>query len=166
MSSTVGLQKHPLLIAAAGGLIAMAVTGGVDRWLSRYVSRRQKWRDRLVRKAPAHQMAGPYFAGKIMGRKLSRHERKRAQTLFSIVYGIGWGLIYAAVRRKLPAAARLGGTPFGIPFFLVCDGAMAPLLGVSPGLGRIPWQMNAKELANHLAWTATTELVHRTAGRV
>jgi hypothetical protein len=32
---------------------------------------------------------------------------------------------------------------------------------MSPKLRRIPWQFNAKELANHIAWTGTAEAVHR-----
>jgi putative membrane protein len=43
---------------------------------------------------------------------------------------------------------------------------MAPLLGISPGINRIPWQINSKELGNHVAWTAAAESVHRLADRI
>ena len=156
----------PLLIAAAGGLLAMAVTGRVDRLLDRLVSPKQKIRDRLVREGTAHEMAGPYFARKLTGKELGEGGKKRARTLFSLAYGIGWGLIYAGVRKKVPAVSRLAGLPFSIPFFFACDGLIAPLLGVNPNLRRIPWQPSAKEMANHMAWTATAEMVQRGAERV
>lgn len=157
--------KTPLLTGAAAGLLAGAVTGQVDRFLDRYVSAEQKKRDRKVRKAPAHRMAGPYFARKIVGRKLSAKEAERARMAFQVAYGVVWGVIYAAVRKKAPRLSRWGGLPFGVPFFIVCDGVMAPLLGVSPTLRKIPWQPSVKELCNHVAWTAAAELFHRAVGR-
>ena len=51
----------------------------------------------------------------------------------------------------------------GSSFFLLCDGALAPLFRMSPPLRRIPWQLNAKELLNHVAWSAAAELTHRAA---
>jgi putative membrane protein len=158
--------RHPLLTGIAAGLLAGVVTGQVDRLFDRFVSPAQKRRDRQVREAPAHLLAGPYFARKITGRRLSGKEFRRAQLAFSAVYGVVWGMIHAGARRKAPAFSRLGGLPFGVPFFFACDGTMAPLLGVSPNLRKIPWQMNAKELGNHIVWTATAELVHRAAARM
>jgi hypothetical protein len=34
---------------------------------------------------------------------------------------------------------------------------------LTPTLEKVPWQLNAKELANHAAWTATVEMTHRYA---
>jgi len=158
-------NRHPLVTGVAAGLIAGAVTGQTDRLLDRFVSDDQKKRDRQVREAPAHQMAGPYFAGKLFGRELTEQGKKRAKAAFGVAYGLGWGLIYAGFRKKFPFLSRWGGLPFAIPFFFACDGLIAPLLGVSPNLRRIPWQPSAKELGNHIAWTAAAELVHRAAAR-
>ncbi|BCS53352.1 DUF1440 domain-containing protein [Geobacter sp. SVR] len=157
---------HPLLLAAAAGLVAGAVTGQSDRFMNRFVSIRHKLRDRLVREAPAHQLAGPFLASRIIGRRLSRQEKKRARAAFFAAYGTGWGLIYAGMRKRYPRLARMGGLPFAVPFFFFCDGFMAPLLGVSPNLHRIPWQPNVKEMINHIAWTAAAETVHRAAHRL
>ncbi|WP_239027840.1 DUF1440 domain-containing protein [Geomonas subterranea] len=74
-----------------------------------------------------------------------------------------WELSGPAVKIK-QALTRWGGLPFALPFFCACDGFIAPLFGVSPGLRRIPWQPSAKELGNHAVWTAAAELVHRAAG--
>ncbi len=162
------IRREPyfLLTGIVAGLVAGAVTGQTDRLLDRFVSKKQKKRDRRVREAPAHQMAGPHFARKIKGRRLSDEEKKQAQIAFALAYGVGWGLIHAGLRRKFPILSRWGGLPFGVPFFFACDGFMAPLLGVSPSITRIPWQPNAKELSNHVAWAATAEMVHRSAARL
>lgn len=157
--------RHPLLLAMAAGLVAGAVAGGSDRVLDPLVSEKQKRRDRRVREAPAHRMAGPYFASKLLGRRLNSKEKRRARSAFGVLYGLGWGMIHGALRRKFPALTRWGGLPFAIPFFFACDGMIAPGLGVSPNLRRIPWQPSAKEMGNHIAWTAAAELVHRLAGR-
>jgi len=164
-SKTAPRSSHPLVTGVAAGLLAGGVAGQSDHLLDRFVSKEQKKRDKKVRKASAHEIAGPYFAHKITGKRLSGSQEQRAKQGFGLAYGIMWGLIYTAVRRKAPGLARWGGVPFAIPFFLACDGMMAPLLGVSPSLRKIPWQPSAKELGNHLAWTVTAEMVHRLAAR-
>lgn len=157
--------RHPILVGMAAGLVAGAVAGRSDRMLDRLVSEKQKRRDRRVREAPAHQMAGPYFASKLLGRRLSAQEKKQATAAFAVLYGLGWGMIHSRLRRKFPALTRWGGLPFAVPFFFACDGVIAPTLGVSPNLRQIPWQPSAKEMGNHIAWTAAAELVHRLAGK-
>ena len=157
--------SRSLLTGIAGGLLAGVVVGQVDRLLDRFVGAEVKRRDRQVREAPGHRVAGPHFAHKLLRRPLSEPEKRRAKLIFGIAYGVMWGLIYTGVRRKAPQLARFAGVPFGVPFFLACDGLMAPLLRVNPTLDKIPWQSSAKELANHVAWTATAEMVHRAAAR-
>jgi len=158
-------NRHPLLVGVAAGLIAGVVTAGADKLLDRFVSAKHKKRDRRVREASAHQMAGPHFSAKIHGRRLSSKEKKRARFAFSVAYGLGWGIIHSSLRKRFPQLSRLGGLPFAIPFFFACDGVIAPALGVSPGLRRIPLQPSVKEMGNHIAWTAAAELIHRVAGR-
>ncbi|TGU70086.1 DUF1440 domain-containing protein [Geomonas terrae] len=158
-------QRHPVLIAMAAGLIAGAAASASDGLLDRLVSEQQKRRGRRVREAPAHQVAGPRFAAKIAGRRLNRKEKERAKAVFGVLYGLGWGAIHGGLRRKFPVLSRWGGLPFAIPFFFACDGVIAPGLGMSPGLKRIPWQPSVKEMGNHIAWTVTAELVHRVVGK-
>lgn len=159
-------NRHPLLVGIAAGLLAGAASGRADRFMDRFVSRKQKRRDKRVREASAHQMAGPYFGSKILGRRLNAKEKKVATAAFGVLYGVGWGLLHSGLRKKFPQLSRYAGLPFAIPFFFACDGVLAPKLGVSPGLDRIPWQPSAKEAGNHIAWTAAAELVHRVAARV
>lgn len=158
-----GFLDKGLITAVATGLVATAVTGLSDKLLGRLVSREQKQRDRQVREGTAHEMAGPFFAEKLTGKRLGEKGQKRARTIFSITYSLMWGMIYAGMRKKAPQLSRFAGLPFAIPFFLACDGLIAPLLGITPGLRRIPWQPSAKEMANHIVWTAAAEMAHRVA---
>lgn len=158
-------SRHPLLVGLAAGLLAGVVAGRTDKLFDRLVSKEHKRRDRKVRKGSPHQLAGLHFAQKILHKKLGEEEKKRARLAFSAVYGVGWGLIHGALRKKFPALTRWGGLPFSIPFFFACDGVIAPGLGISPKLNRIPWQPSLKEMGNHVAWTATAELIHRLAAR-
>jgi hypothetical protein len=160
------LSRHPLLVGAAAGLLAGAVVGRTDRVLDLLVSDAQKRRDRRVRKGSAHQVAGPYFVSKLVGRRLSRQGKKQAQLAFSVAYGLGWGMLHGRLRKRFPRLSRLLGLPFAVPFFFACDGGIAPLIGISPKLGCIPWQPSAKEMGNHITWTAVSEMVHRLAARI
>jgi len=155
--------RHPLMVGAAAGLIAGMVTGRADRLLGLLVSDAQKRRERKVRKGSPHEIAGPYFAEKLLGHRLTRRGEKRAKLVFSVAYGLGWGLVHSRLRRRFPALTRLAGLPFAVPFFFACDGCIAPLLGISPRLTRIPWQPSLKELGSHVTWTAVSEMVHRLA---
>lgn len=138
-----------LLTGLAAGLIAQLAVAPVDRVLRSRIGYRQRLREKLVRRGSPHEVA--------------------AQKLgigFGVGYGLLWGAIYALTRRRMPAAGALLGLPFGVGFFLVCDGLLAPLARMSPGLQKIPAAFNAKELANHVAWTAAAEAVHRGAERL
>jgi hypothetical protein len=150
-----------LMTGVAAGLLAGAVTGITDKLLDRLVSDEQKRRDRMVREGSAHEIAGPRFGEMITGHSLDEKGTRGAKLIFSLAYGVGWGLVHAGARRRFPMLYRFGALPFGVLFFGACDGMLAPLLKVSPPLWRIPWQLNAKEVANHLAWSASAEMVHR-----
>jgi Protein of unknown function (DUF1440) len=154
-----------LLTGVAAGVLAGAVVGLVNKLTERLVSEEQKRREKQIREDSAHKMAGPHFARKLLGREPSETEKRKARAIFAGAYGVMWGLIYAGAREKYPSVAKFGGLPFAVPFFLACDGTMAPLLGISPGIQKIPWQLNAKEMGNHIAWTFTAETVHRLAAR-
>lgn len=155
-----------LLRSVAAGLVASVVVGRVDDALDRFVGRETRRRERRVREGSPHELAGPRFAAALAGRRLSRQERERARAAFAVTYGIVWGLVHGLVRQRIPAASRAAGLPFALPFYVVCDGVLAPLLGLTPTPRRIPAPLNAKELANHVAWTLAAELVHRGTRRL
>ncbi len=157
--------SRTILTGVISGLLAGVVVGQLEKLTDRLVSAEQKRREKQVREDSAHKMAGPHFARKIVGHELTEAQKRRSRAVFGVTYGVMWGLIYAGLRQRLPAVRNAMGLPFAVPFFFGCDGAMAPLMGVSPGIQKIPWQINVKELGNHIAWTLTAEAVHRLAPR-
>lgn len=150
-----------LVTGMAAGVLADVAVAQVDRLLSRFVSEEQKRRERAVREGSPHKVGGTKIGEKLTGRRFHEAEKRKAQVAFTVGYGLLWGAVYALVRRRAPLATSLLGLPYAVLFYLACDGFLAPLFRMSPGLQRIPWQFNAKELANHVAWTATAEAVHR-----
>ena len=157
--------SRTILTGVVAGLLAGAVVGQVEKLTGRLVSDEQKRREKQVREDSAHKMAGPYFARRLLGHELTEQQERRSRAAFGMAYGVMWGLVYAGLRRRFPTVRKAMGLPFAVPFFLGCDGAMAPLMGVSPGMQKIPWQINAQELGNHVAWTLAAEAVHRLAPR-
>jgi rhodanese-related sulfurtransferase len=126
-----------VLTGLAAGLVAQLVAAELDRVLSRAIS-----------------------PGK------TRSEERTAQLAFTVGHALLWGAVYALARRQLPKAGSLHGLPFAGAFLLACDALLAPLLRKAPGLDKIPAPFNAKELADHVAWTASAEAVHRAAERL
>jgi rhodanese-related sulfurtransferase/uncharacterized membrane protein YagU involved in acid resistance len=152
-----------LVTGLAAGIIANLVVAPVDRALSTLVSEERKRRERAVREGSPHKVAGHKVGERVTGRRFSERQRRKARMAFTLGYGLAFGAVYAAIRRRVPPARSGLGLPYGVAFFFACDGFLAPLFRMSPGLQRIPWQFNVKKLANHFVWMETAELVHRGA---
>lgn len=157
--------SEDILIGMGAGLLANLAVGVVDGLLSRLISAEQKAREAAVREASPHDLAGKVLARKLAGRAPSPAQTRLGKVGVTLAYGMFWGAAYALVRRKLPGVSRAAGLPFAVPFFFLCDGMIAPRLKLTPPLRRVPWQPNAKELANHAAWTAAAELTMRAVAR-
>jgi hypothetical protein len=152
-----------LLIGIGAGLAGSAAAAIVDRLLHPFVSTEQKLRDKLARSGSPHEAVVPTVARKMLGHRPSRTQARVARSAFGFGYGVVWGLIQAVTRRFVPAASCGTGLPFAVPFYFACGGVIAALLRLSPTITLVPWQLDAKELANHIAWTAAAEIVHRWA---
>lgn len=155
-----------MLIGIGAGLAGTAAAAVVDRLLDPLVSTEQKLREKLVRSGSPHETVAPKVARKMLAHRPSRAEARFARSAFGLGYGVLWGIVYALTRRFVPGVSSVAGIPFAVPFYFACDGVIAPLLRLSPVITRLPWQLDAKELANHLAWTAAAEIVHRSADRL
>jgi uncharacterized membrane protein YagU involved in acid resistance len=156
-----GTFSRRLIYGIGTGLIANFVAGRSDKLLSRFVSPRQKEKEHQIREGSPHEVAGKIIGRKIAGRELTSKEGRLAQLLFSAAYGAGWGMIYSWLRHRYRPASRFLGVPFAVPFFFACDGLIAPKLRFTPPLRKLPWQPSAKEMMNHVTWTASAEVMHR-----
>lgn len=150
------------LVGVGAGVLATLASGISDAGLSLFVSNEQKRRERRVRRGSPHEVGGALFFKRLRGHEPSAPAKLLSTLAFSAVYSAVWGLVYTGVRRAVPAATRAPGLPLtAAAFFVACDGVIAPALQLTPGLQRLPWQFNAKELVNHLVWNATAERIHR-----
>lgn len=154
-----------VLMGMGAGLLANLAVGVVDGILSRLISEEQRAREAEVREASPHDLAGKALARRLAKRAPSPAQTRLGKLGVTLAYGMVWGAAYALVRRKLPGVSRAAGLPFAVPFFYLCDGLIAPRLGLTPPMSKVPWQPNAKELANHAAWTAAAEMTMRAASR-
>lgn len=145
-----------LAVGVLAGDIATLTSGISDVLLSQLVSKMQKRREARIRRGSPHQVGGELLLRRAGLRPSSWIGRYGAKLAFGALYGVMWGALYTVVRRRFPRALA----PTAALFFVACDGGIAPTLGLTPGLPRIPWQFNVKEFFNHLAWNATAEFIH------
>jgi hypothetical protein len=151
--------SRDLLAGAAGGIAGTLMSGVVDNVLGKAIGRK------TVAKGPrsGHSVAADAFAKRVFGE--DERARKLGHLAFGALFGAGWGLVHGALRRKVPVFGRIAGVPFAVPFYLACDGGIAPLAKLAPPITKIPWSLNAKEIADHVAWATTSELMQRAARR-
>lgn len=93
-----------------------------------------------------------------IGTSLSDEERQRWGTILQWTMGIGGGMLYAALRSRIPAVRAGHGLAYGAAFSLVVDEGLTPLLGFAPGPTAFPWQTHARGLIGHLVFGVTAEI--------
>ncbi|CAN5716606.1 hypothetical protein BH23GEM5_BH23GEM5_23920 [soil metagenome] len=71
--------------------------------------------------------------------------------------GIGAGVLYSVLRRRIPAARAGHGLAYGAAFSLVMDEGLTPMLGFVPGPGALPWQTHARGFIGHLVFGVVSE---------
>jgi hypothetical protein len=79
--------------------------------------------------------------------------------------GVLGGLTYLALRKRYPRVGAAFGLAFGAGFFLGVDELLMPLLGLTPGPRRFPWQTHARGALSHLAYGVTAEAAARALDR-
>lgn len=114
--------------------------------------------DRARGGIPALEVMADELAG-LTGSTLSKGERQTAGTVLQWATGIGAGVLYGALRRRVPGVTAGRGIAYGAAFSLVMDEGLIPLLGFSPGPGAFPWQTHARGFIGHLVYGAVAEAV-------
>lgn len=76
----------------------------------------------------------------------------------AVHYGIGTGpaMVYAPLRRRLPALGAAGGLLYGLGLFLAVDEGVVPALGLAGAPTEYPWQTHVRGLVGHLVLGAVT----------
>jgi uncharacterized membrane protein YagU involved in acid resistance len=78
-----------------------------------------------------------------------------------IHYAIGMlpGALYGALRDRREGVGTWRGLAYGLALFLIADELLNPLLGLTSGPTRYPWQTHARGLIGHLVLGGVTDTV-------
>ena len=90
--------------------------------------------------------------------RLSEEERRRAGTALQWTIGIGTGVLYGAIRDRLPGSGIRRGLLYGAAVSLLFDEGLLPLLGFAPGPLAFPWQAHGRGFLGHLAYGAVVDI--------
>ncbi|MCJ8166015.1 DUF1440 domain-containing protein [Pontibacter sp. E15-1] len=72
-------------------------------------------------------------------------------------YGIAWGVLYGALRKKYPVLSKFGGALFGTLFFLIGDELVNTAFKITPPPQKFPIDAHVRGLMGHLTFTAAAE---------
>jgi hypothetical protein len=111
----------------------------------------RKAEDRVRQGRTAYEVAAEK-AAHLLGRELTREERRRLGSAIHWILGIAAGAAYGAFGRRLPAFRRAGGGAFGTAFWAAIDEGLVSLLGLTPPPKAFPWETHARGLAGHLTY--------------
>ncbi|MCU1347371.1 MAG: putative periplasmic/secreted protein [Acidobacteria bacterium] len=95
-------------------------------------------------------------AASLAGRTLDEDERKLAGNAIHWTLGVSSGVMYGALRNRLPLGLG-SGLAYGTLFWLAMDEAALTLAGLTPPPKEFPWQTHARGLAGHLILGAGIE---------
>lgn len=105
---------------------------------------------------PALEVMAESAAG-LAAIKLSEEERQRGGTTLQWTVGIGTGMLYGAIRHRLPGSGIRRGLLYGAAVSLLFDEGVVPLLGFAPGPRAFPWQTHARGFVGHLVYGAVID---------
>lgn len=147
---------------ASGAVAGAAAWWAMDQVLSYLYDHEgeevQRVESEARRGVPALEVMGESIAT-LAGTSLSVEERMRAGTVLQWVIGVGTGVLYGAVRDRMPGSGISRGLLYGAAVSLLFDEGAIPLLGFAPGPDAFPWQTHARGFIGHLAYGAVAESV-------
>jgi uncharacterized membrane protein YagU involved in acid resistance len=107
----------------------------------------------------ATMKAAGKLAHAVLGRDLSKDEKKKAGPLVHYAFGTVSGAMYGLLGEYLPLARVGFGTAFGAVLFLLADELAVPALGLSGKATEAPLSSHLYGLSSHLVYGASAEAV-------
>ena len=141
-----------LLKGAIAGAVATWALDLVTTWMyQREPARARQQEDRARHGLTAYEAAAERV-GHLLGRQLTKDERRRLGLAIHWLLGIGAGAAYGALGRRIPGVRRGGGGAFGTAFWATVDEALVSLLGLTPPPKAFPWETHARGFTGHVAF--------------
>lgn len=149
-----------------GDVVKGAIAGAVATWAMDRVGwyiwdrhdpevlRREEHEARPEGMDPAHVAANR--VARAMGKELTPGQPHPAGIAVHFGIGTAPAMLYAPLRRRVPALSAGGGLLYGLALFLVVDEGVVPALGLGGAPGDYPWQTHARGLVSHLVLGAAT----------
>ncbi len=165
MKNTGTSSPATLLDGLIAGAVATWLMGRVTSALYERESKPAREKEDAARGGrTAYEVAAEQGA-RALDTSLSDEERSRYGARIHWALGIGAGVVYALLRRRMELETPLAGLAFGAAFWLAMDEGAVYALGLTPGPTAFPWQTHARGLAGHLAFGATADTALRVLER-
>lgn len=100
-------------------------------------------------------------AEEVINADLNRNQEEVAQKALDVGFGVIVGGIYGVVAEALPGMQTPAGVPFGAGLWTATHKLAMPLLGLAPGPLKEDASNQLGQLASHVAYGATVEVVRR-----
>lgn len=168
MKSTQHNVLGEIALGAVAGAAATWLMGKATSYLYEQEGEAARQREDQARGGrTAYETAAEKLAG-LACQPLSDDERKKMGNAIHWSIGIGSGVLYALLRRRLTGqgAGRelAAGALFGTAVWLLLDEVGNVALGLTPGPRAFPWQTHARGLAGHLVLGLGAEGLLQAAG--
>lgn len=144
------------LLGAAVMSVAHALVSAVRQTSAPPASQEE---DATVKVAQAFSLA-------VRGRALAECEKPAAGSAVHYGFGVAMGAVYGVTAMAAPVVTIGAGTGFGAAVWLGAHATVVPALGLASSPLRQPRDKEAQELALHLLYGVTAELVRRVVQRV
>jgi|SRR5579872_163899 len=105
------------------------------------------------------------IAEPVLGRPLSKQEKKSAGPLVHYVFGSLVGAVYGIASEVLPASRKWLGLPYGAVLFVAADEVAVPAFCLSAPPSEVPLELHVYGFMSHLVYAATLETVRRSVRR-
>jgi len=143
-------------IGAVGGALGTIAMEPVTTFLYQHEDEPDKKREEELRKEPALNVLAARLI-ELVGAEPTDESKRRLATALHWMYGMGWGALYALLRRRVPMLRKGLGLPFGVLFALVGDEVMNQVLGLTAPPKAWPIDAHLRGVVGHVAYAAATE---------
>jgi len=145
-----------------GGYVGTKVMNPVTTKLYELAPEEDKQREKAVSPGSPYKIGAQKVAG-ALGLKPSTEQLDLAASLMPYTVGIGGGLLYVILRRRLRVNPLVASLTAAMTLFGVVDEGLTPTLGLSAPNGEYPLSTHVRGFLGHLAYgaaaAATAELL-------
>ncbi len=158
------MKDQNVVIDAAKGALAGAVAVWVmdrvtwDLYRNQPPEAFRQEKEALVEDTFAAQVAAKK-AAEATGSDLSEQQLYQRGQIIHYAIGMAPGALYGALRDRRKGVGAMRGLAYGLALFVIADELLNPLLGLTSGPTRYPWQTHARGLIGHLVLGGVTDTV-------